>query len=109
MRRYALKSGKKCGAIANYRISEVAKTDLRRIYRRGVREFGEALADQYYGALFVRFEQLAKQPYLYQAVDEIRDGYRRSVCGVDSIYYRIDGDTVEIMTILGQQDIDGWI
>jgi len=95
--------------MANYRISEDAKADLNRIYRRGVREFGEALADQYYDAFFDRFEQLAKQPRLYQAVDDIREGYRRSVCGMDSIYYRIDGNTVEIMCVLGQQDIDEWI
>lgn len=30
-------------------------------------------------------------------------------CVVDSIYYRVEGDTVEIMTILGQQDVDEWI
>ena len=95
--------------MANYRISEDAKEDLRRIYRRGVREYGEAQADQYYDAFFDRFEALAEQPYLYQAVDDIRDGYRRSVCGVDSIYYRVDGDTVEVMAILGQQDVDDWI
>ena len=63
----------------------------------------------YYDAFFDRFDQLAKRPYLYQAVDDIREGYRRSVCGVDSIYYRVDGDTVEIMAILGQQDVDEWI
>jgi len=95
--------------MANYRISEYAKADLTRIYRRGVREHGEAAADQYYNTFFDRFEQLAKQPHLYQAVDDIREGYRRSVCGVDSIYYRVDGDTVEIMAILGQQDVDDWI
>ncbi len=95
--------------MANYRISEDAKADLTRIYRRGVHEHGEAAADQYYNAFFDRFEQLAKQPHLYQAVDDIREGYRRSVCGVDSIYYRVDGDTVEIMAILGQQDVDDWI
>ena len=53
---------------------------------------------------FDRFEQLAKQPYLYQPVDYIRKGYRRSVCGVDSIYYRIEDNTVEIMNIVGNQD-----
>ena len=74
--------------MANYRISEDAKEDLRRIYRRGVREYGEAQADQYYDAFFDRFEELAEQPYLYQAVDDIREGYRRSVCGADSFYYR---------------------
>ena len=95
--------------MARYRISEDAKADLRRIYRHGVRAYGDALADQYYDAFFDRFEELAEQPYLYQAVDEIRKGYRRSVCGVDSIYYRVEDETVEIMAILGQQDLDDWI
>ena len=95
--------------MVNYKISEDAKTDLIRIYRRGVRDHGEAQADKYYDAFFDRFEQLAEQPYLYPAVDNIRAGYRRSVCGVDSIYYRIEDDTVEIMSILGQQDTDGWL
>jgi len=38
--------------MANYRISEDAKGDLQRIYRRGVLEFGEAQADQYFDAFF---------------------------------------------------------
>ena len=95
--------------MANYRINEDAKADLQRIYRRGVLEFGEEQADRYFDAFFERFDELAVQPYQYQAVDEIRSGYRRSVCGVDSIYYRIVGSTVEIMRILGQQDVDDWL
>ena len=43
---------------------------------------------------------------MYQAVDDIREGYRRSVCGVDSIYFRIFDGTVEVMRILGQQDVE---
>lgn len=93
----------------NYRISESAKADLKRIYRRGVLEFGEAQADRYYEAFLRRFDQLAEQPHLYPAVDHIRVGYRRSVCGVDSIFYRIIDDTVEVMSILGQQDADKWL
>ena len=95
--------------MANYRINEDAKADLQRIYRRGVLEFGEEQADRYFDAFFERFDELAAQPYQYQGVDEIRRGYRRSVCGVDSIYYRIIGNTVEIMRILGQQDVDDWL
>lgn len=90
--------------MGNYRITENAKRDLKRIYKRGLREYGEAQADNYYLAFFDRFERLAEQPYLYQAVDHIREGYRRSLCGVDSIYYRIEGNAVEIMNILGRQD-----
>ena len=95
--------------MGNDRLSENAKADLTRIYRRGLREYGEAQADKYYESFFERFEQLAEQPLLYQAVDNIRPGYRRSVCGSDSIYYRIDGENVEIMAIIGQQDLEEWI
>jgi toxin ParE1/3/4 len=69
-----------------------------------IKKWGEAQADKYYNDFFDRFEQLAKQPCLYQPVDYIRKGYRRSVCGVDSIYYRIEDNTFEIMNILRNQD-----
>ena len=95
--------------MGTYRLTENAKEDLRRIYRRGLREYGEAQADKYYNDLFDRFEQIAEQPFLYPAVDDIREGYRRSVCGVDSIYYRIEGETVEIMAIIGRQDLEEWL
>ncbi len=90
--------------MGNYRLAKAANDDLRRIYVYGFEKWGEAAADEYYNALFDRFEGIAKQPYLYPSVDFIRVGYRRSVCGVDSTYYRIEKDTVEIMAILGSQD-----
>ncbi len=92
--------------MASYRLTEAAKEDLRRIYRYGVIQFGEAQADRYFDALFERFEQIATYPLLYPSVDFIRAGYRRSVCGVDSIFYRIADSTVEIISILSRQDID---
>ena len=36
-------------------------------------------------------------------VQHIRKGYRRSVCGVHSIYYRIEEEEVIIVRILGRQ------
>ena len=86
--------------MGNYRLTEEAKDDLRRIYRYGFEKHGEKETDKYYSALFDRFDQLAEQPLLYSAVDDIREGYRRSVCGSDSIYYRIEGETVEIIAII---------
>lgn len=88
-----------------YKLSNDAKMDLARIYWRGVDEFGEQQAERYYDALIQRFGEIVEAPYKYQAVDHIREGYRRSVCGVDSIYYRMDGEIPEIMRILGRQDI----
>jgi toxin ParE1/3/4 len=89
-----------------YKLSVQAEQDLQRIYAHGVRMFGEAQADSYFLAFFEKFEEIAEQPRLYPSVDHIRTGYRRSVCGVDSIFYRISNDgIVEIMTIIGKQDM----
>lgn len=90
--------------MASYKLNEEAKDDLKRIYRRGFEKFGEARADAYYMAFFARFDQIGENPYLYQAVDHIALGYHRSVCGADSIYYRIVDGVPEIMRVLGRQD-----
>lgn len=95
--------------MANYRLTKEAEADLIRIHQWGVCKHGEAQADEYYWQLIQRFEELAKTPQLYTSIDDIRRGYRRSVCGVDSIYYRIEGDTIEIIRILGRQDADEWL
>ena len=92
--------------MANYTLAKKAKNDLNRIYDYGCDTWGEAKADEYYNALFDRFEEIADRPYLYPPVDFIREGYRRSVCGEDSIYYRIEDGGVEIVAILGSQDTD---
>jgi toxin ParE1/3/4 len=92
--------------MGNYRLTKEAEADLDRIWLYGLEHWGAAEADKYYNALFQRFEELAESPLLYPAVDDLREGYRRSICGVDSIYYRVHGDTVEIMSILGRQDTD---
>ncbi len=92
--------------MANYKLSQDAKSDLKRIYKHGVREYGEAQADKHFEALFIRFEDIAENPYHYQLVDHIKEGYRRSPCGSDNIYYRIKNDIAEIMNIIGRQDIE---
>jgi toxin ParE1/3/4 len=88
-----------------YKLSTEAKMDLARIYWPGVDEFGEVQAERYYEALIQRFEDIADSPYKYPAVDHIRESYRRSVCGVDSIYYRLIAEVVEVVRVLGQQDV----
>jgi toxin ParE1/3/4 len=90
--------------MASYELNTVAAEDVRRLYRHGIERFGLAQADSYFDGLFERFDQLAEQPYLYPAVDGIRAGYRRSVYGVHSIYYRVLDGQVEIMRVLGRED-----
>ena len=91
--------------MANYRLSNVAKHDLVRIHHYGVETFGMQQADNYFDSLFICFETISKQPFSFEAVDYIKKDYRRCVCGSDSIYYRINNNIVEIMTIIGRQDL----
>ncbi|GAO30819.1 hypothetical protein JCM15548_13133 [Geofilum rubicundum JCM 15548] len=63
-------------------------------------------ADKYYDAFFEYFEVIAKRPFSFESVDHIKKGYRRCVCGVDSIYFKIENGTVEIMAIIGRQDLN---
>jgi toxin ParE1/3/4 len=90
--------------VAEYRLSTLAEEDLAGIAEYGDEHFGVAQSDRYRDQLKQRFSILAKQPYLYPAIEDIRAGYRRSVCGVHSIYYHIDEQGVKIMRVLGRQD-----
>ena len=94
--------------MGNYRLREEAEADLERIWFYGLEHWGLEAADTYYAAFFDHFEQLAEQPLLYPASD-IRTGYRRSVCGSESVFYRLEGETVEIMAVIGQQDAGKWL
>lgn len=88
-----------------YSLAPEAEDDFSRIWLRGIHHFGEVQADQYYYDFITRFEQIAETPKLYPSVNSLRQGYRRTICGVDSIYCRITKSGVEIMRILGQKDI----
>lgn len=91
--------------MATYKLSEEAKDDLRRIWMYGYEQWGGSQADHYYWKLIEHFKVIAASPLMYPPVDYIREGYRRSKCGVDDIYYRITNDVVEIMAIVGKQEI----
>ena len=90
--------------MAGYRLNERALADLDRLYEYGILTFGLRMADEYYDGLIKRMQEIADRPKLYPVVDHIREGYRRSVCGVHSIYYRIGVEGVEIVRVLGREN-----
>jgi toxin ParE1/3/4 len=90
--------------MSKYRLSNLAKEDLIRIHHYGIKKFGVKQADKYFDSFFVYFDIIAQRPMSFESVDFIKQGYRRCVCGVDSIYYRINANSVGIMTIIGRQD-----
>ena len=93
--------------MAHYRLSRDAEEDLERLYEYGILNFGFLAADRYFDDLIAHLEDLAAHPQRFAAVDEIREGYRRSVFGVHSIYYKLPGrDPLLIARILGREDPD---
>ena len=91
--------------MGKYRLTESAKEDLIAIAQYGDSNFGIVQSDRYRDQLKQRFSLLAEQPMLYPSVEHIHRGYRRSVCGVHSIYYRLEGDIVHIVRVLGRQSL----
>ncbi len=92
--------------MAKYRLSNTAKEDLIRIHQYGVKQFGEQQADKYFETFFEYFNTISQSPYSFEAVDFIKPGYRRCVCGSDTIYFKISGDFIDIMAIVGNQDLN---
>ena len=95
--------------MAKYKISKEAKKDLIRIHQYGVERFGMVQADKYFNSFFVYFDIIAQRPFAFESVDFIKKGYRRCSCGSDSIYYKINEDIIEIMAIIGRQDLNNLI
>jgi toxin ParE1/3/4 len=91
--------------MAEYRLSNAAKEDLICIHHFGVEKLGITQADKYFNSFFDYFEVIAQRPFSFESVDYIKKGYRRCPCGSDTIYYRISDNIVEIMAIVGMQDL----
>ncbi|MEP5253493.1 MAG: type II toxin-antitoxin system RelE/ParE family toxin [Winogradskyella arenosi] len=92
--------------MAKYRLSNEAKNDLIRIHHYGVQKFGMTQADKYFESFFEYFDIISQRPFSFESVDYIKKEYRRCVCGIDSIYYKINNNDVEIMAIVGRQDLN---
>ncbi|MGB7393755.1 MAG: type II toxin-antitoxin system RelE/ParE family toxin [Pricia sp.] len=92
--------------MATYKLSPDAEDDLYRIWVYGAEKFGVRQADKYYAAFFHQFDLIARDPFMCPSVGHLREGYRRGVSGVDSIYCRLADNVVEIMAIIGRQDAE---
>ena len=91
--------------MTGYELTCAADQDFENIFEFGLDTFSVDQAMSYQNGLKQRFAKLADQPKLYPTVDHIRAGYRRSVYGSHSIYYRIESQGIVIVRILGQQDL----
>ncbi len=87
-----------------YHLSYEAEEDIVRIFEYGLGRFGLQQANKYYDMLFECFNKIASNPFMFPVVTKYRDIDRFCVCGVDTIYFNIKGDEIEIITIIGRQD-----
>lgn len=85
-----------------YKLNVEAEEDLIRIFEYGISRFGISQANKYYDMLFDCFLKIASNPFLFPEAFRFREGYRFCVCGVDTIFYRINADEVGIMAIIGR-------
>ncbi|MBA0883992.1 type II toxin-antitoxin system RelE/ParE family toxin [Flavobacterium undicola] len=85
-------------------LTREAKEDLWRIYEFGVYKFGEVQADKYFNLINDCFDKIASNPFMFPETIKNNQKYRFCVCGVDTIYYKINNDAIEIITIIGRQN-----
>jgi toxin ParE1/3/4 len=85
-------------------LSFEAEEDILRIFEFGFRRFGLIQANKYYDMLFDCFDKISSNPYMFPKVSNYKNVERFCVCGVDTIYFNIIGNEIEIITIIGRQD-----
>ncbi len=88
----------------NYKLSFEAEEDIIRIFEYGLGRFGLQQAIKYYDMMYDCFDKIASNPFMFPVVSNYKNAERFCVCGVDTIYYNINKEEVEIITIIGRQD-----
>lgn len=87
-----------------YHLSLEAEEDIVRIFEYGVGTFGLQQANKYYDILFECFAKIASNPFMFPESTKYKYIDRFCVCGVDTIYFNIIDNEIEIITIIGRQD-----
>jgi len=91
--------------VAGYRLSKRALEDLDRLYEYGVETFGLEQANHYYDGLIVKFQDIADNPQHAAAMNHIYPELRRSVYKRHSVYFLPASGGVQIVRILGREDV----
>ncbi|MDP6342084.1 MAG: type II toxin-antitoxin system RelE/ParE family toxin [Alphaproteobacteria bacterium] len=83
-----------------YLIRPAAERDLKDIGRYSRRTWGRAQADKYLRALHEKMQNLAGNPKLGVARDDIAEGYRSAHVGHHHVFYRAGDDTIMVVRVL---------
>lgn len=83
--------------------SPEAETDLENIWLYSFETWGESQADRYYDKLIAGIDSLLANPLSGQERDSIRKGYRSIQINRHVVYYRLQGETIDIVRILHER------
>jgi len=83
--------------------TEKAEEDIKEIYKHSFGEFGEAQAEKYYAGLEKRFISILEKTVHSTDYSFVAHNLRRTNYMSHAIYYRIEGDDVVIIRVLGQK------
>lgn len=72
-------SSSESAKMVSYKLSQAADEDFENIFDYGIDTFGLEQAVIYQTGMKMRFDEMAENPMFYNAVDHIKQGYRRSV------------------------------
>lgn len=89
--------------MAEYRLTEKAAEDLNSIYIYTFQKFGELKADSYLMGLNEKLTELANNPELAVAVDDIREGYRKALYQMHAVYFLKQNSSILVVRVLHQQ------
>lgn len=85
--------------MANLRLSEAARADIRAIFRHGVESFGVGQADAYAAALRVSIKRLAEYPESAAIRGELGKSIRVLPFRAHIVVYAIDKGGVHILRV----------
>jgi toxin ParE1/3/4 len=89
--------------MAKFRLSRLAEADLMDIGTYSLNKWGEDQTVRYLDALEACCQQLADNPRLGRACDQIRPGLRRMEIGRHVIFYRLESKGISVSRILHQR------
>ena len=95
------------GPKTGYVLSPRAEADLDEIWDYTETTWGTAQAETYLREIGTAFDVIAADPRRGQDCSHIRAGYRKFAVGSHVIFYRMAGNTVDVVRILhGRMDFD---
>ena len=87
-----------------------AREDLTEIWTFGAIEWSMSRADAYFGMLMAAIGRLGDHPLMAPPAAGLGPGYRRLVVRAHVVFYRVEGDVVEVVRVLHQsRDAGRWV